>query len=54
MKYGEWEDEMRNREDGERGSSSALRLYTGNDIESGDIWMCKNPWTGISVAGKMR
>ncbi|MDX1404619.1 MAG: RHS repeat-associated core domain-containing protein [Woeseiaceae bacterium] len=50
---GEWIPERRDTSEDVRVKAPAIRFYSGNDIESGDIWACNNPWTGQVVYGPM-
>jgi RHS repeat-associated protein len=45
--------ERRSRDVAEHRASAAIRLFLGNDLEAGDLWQCRNPWTGQSVYGPM-
>ncbi|MFQ5904601.1 MAG: RHS repeat domain-containing protein, partial [Candidatus Binatia bacterium] len=34
--------------------SRGFRMFMGRDIEGGDVWFCKNPWTGATQVGPMK
>src|SRR6516225_4511778 len=53
IKYGDWHWEFSSREDIERATSTASRIYTGDSATEGDVWWCLNPWTGQRVSGHM-
>jgi RHS repeat-associated protein len=53
MRYGQWQRETRFRTELNGATSPAFRIYSGNDIESGDYYYCNNPWTGVTVEGRM-
>lgn len=54
IKYGAWRPEERYRTVTEHRSNTAHRIFSGNDIEAGDLWWCNNPWTGQRASGRMR
>jgi len=54
LKLGDERAEERSRTEREAGTSTAFRIFTGNDIQSGDYWRCLNPWTRSPRQGRMR
>ena len=52
--YGPWQEQRRSSTKTDRRSSAAFRIFSGNDIEMGDLWWCQNPWNGRTATGRMR